>query len=198
MLQFLLNDLWVFLNPFLLVFGIWLVGWNAYFLVFNKGIPNIKTAKPIREAIIARLKKIALESGKDHFTIIDLGCGNGHFSAEIARAIPNAKVVGIEVSKLSFLQAEARRKRTKLSNLEFRNADFYESDISEADAVVMFLLGTLMGYIRKKLEADLKPGTYVFSNKFKVGGEWAPLEAVNIRTLWPNQKTFYIYKKSTD
>ncbi len=195
MATFFLNDMWVYLNPFLLAVGLYLLLWNAYFLVFNKGIPNIKTAPAIRAEIIKRLKIIAEESNEEKFTIIDLGCGNGHFSKEIATAIPNAHVVGIEIDKISYWKALWLQKRSNLPNLEFCNADFYKTDISETNAVVMFLLGTLMKGIRAKLESDLKEGTYVFSNKFKVGGDWKAMEEVDVDTKWPNQKTFFVYKR---
>jgi SAM-dependent methyltransferase len=190
-----MNEALEIINPILFWIGMYMVGWNAYFLVFNKGIPNIRTAPAIRKEIISRLKTLASTTNQSPFTILDMGCGNGDFSKEIATAIPEAKVIGIEVSRLSYWRACLLKKRSGLSNLEFRRADFYKTDISEADIVVMFLLGTLMGRIREKLESDLMPGTYVFSNKFKVGGDWAPIETVDVKTLAPNQKTFYIYKR---
>ena len=81
-----------------------------------------------------------------------------------------------------------------LENLEYRNEDFRTSEVlKEADAVCMFLLGTLMKSIREALEAHLKEGTFVSSNKFPVGGDWVPEDIIDVDTLYPHQKTLYLY-----
>jgi len=170
--------------------------WNAYFLLVNKGIPNIKTAPAIRLEVIRRLKQEMATKNKTNvpFTIIDPGCGNGNFTRQIARALPDARVIGIEISKLAYWKCCLMKRFTCLSNLEYRNEDFRQSEIlKEADAVCMFLLGTLMKSIRETLESNLKEGTFVSSNKFPVGGDWEPDEVIDVKTLYPHQKTLYLY-----
>lgn len=169
--------------------------WNAYFLVFNRGIPNINTAPAIRKKAIELLKEDFRRSGKSTYTVIDLGSGNGNFSRHIAREMPQARVIGIDVDRIAHLRAELARKLSGLKNLEYRRSDFYEQNLSEADAVVMFLLGTLMGRIRPKLEQDLKDGTLVISNKFAVGGTWEPHAVLEVKTLYPHQKKLFVYRK---
>lgn len=186
---------WDIVNPILLTVGLTLWVWNGYILIFNKGIPNIKTAPAIRKKFIELIRADMAAKGKDDYTIIDMGCGNGTFSVQLARSIPEAQVIGLEISKLAFAHAELKRKKSGLPNLEFRNVDFYDADMTQADAVVMFLLGTLMKRIRAKLESDLKPGTLVLSNKFRVGGEWVPDAELDVKTLMPHQKTVFIYTK---
>jgi SAM-dependent methyltransferase len=170
--------------------------WNAYFLLVNKGIPNIKTAPAIRLEVISRLRAemAAKKKTGSPFTIIDLGCGNGDFSRQIAREIPEARVIGIEISKLAYARCCLMKRIYGLKNLEYRNEDFRDSEIlKEADAVCMFLLGTLMKSIRETLENNLKEGTFVSSNKFPVGGDWEPKEVIDVDTLYPHQKTLYLY-----
>ena len=183
------------INDILFWICLFVLLWNAYYLLFNDGIPNIKTSKAIRKRIIVELKKELQNSNKDTFTILDLGSGNGTFSRHIAREIPEATVIGIEINKIAYWHSCILQKFQKIKNLSYRNADLYKTNIGEADAVVMFLLGTFMKSIREKLEKDLRSGTFVFSNKFKINGDWEPLEIIDVKTLAPNQKTFYKYQR---
>jgi SAM-dependent methyltransferase len=184
-----------FINNILFWICLFVLLWNAYFLLFNQGIPNIKTAKAIREKIIAELKKEIAQSGKENFTILDLGSGNGTLTRHIAKEIPKANVIGLEINKIAYWHSLFFKKIQNIKNLSYRNVDLYKTNISEADAVVMFLLGSFMKDIREKLEQDLKKGAFVFSNKFKINGDWEPLETFDIKTLAPNQKTFYKYQR---
>ncbi len=170
--------------------------WNAYFLLFNRGVPNIKTSKTIRKKTIDIFKKHFQATNKKEFTIIDLGSGYGHFSRQMALTMPQAHIIGIEVNKISYWRAVLTARLKGIKNLSYINKDFHDVDLSVADAVYLFLLGTLMGKIRPKLEQDLKSGTLVCSNKFKIGGDWQPQEVIDISTIAPHQKTLYVYIKS--
>lgn len=169
--------------------------WNCYFLLFNKGIPNIKTSVAIRKKTIKLFKEHAKKSDKKEFTLIDLGSGYGHMSRDMARAMPDVNIIGIEVNKISYWRAVITAKFLKIKNLSYINKNFHDVDLSIADGVFLFLLGTLMGQIRPKLERDLKAGTLVCSNKFKIGGDWQPHEEIDISTIAPHQKTLYVYIK---
>jgi len=138
-----------FINSILFWVFLFVLIWQAYYLLCGKGVPNISTAPAIRRAIIEKLKGLSAENP----VIYDLGCANGQFTREIAKAM-----------------------------------------LSNANAIFMFQLGRDMGDMRPKLEKDLKPGTLVIANKFKIGGEWEPAEVITVKTLAPAQKTFYVYE----
>lgn len=173
---------------------LYLLLWNGYFLLVNKGVPNIRTAPAIRKKIIEILRQDMREKGEDGYTIIDLGCGNGTFSRQLARSFPRARVIGIEISKLSFLKAEAARKLHKIDNLEHLNADFMEYDLSNADAVLIYLTIYEMEKVGEKLKKELKQGALATSNRFKLGAGWNPVSSQNVRTLYPHQKTLHLYR----
>lgn len=183
------------INDILFWVCLYVLLWNAYFLVFNRGIPNINTAPAIRKKAAALLKEDFKRRGKDTYTVIDLGSGNGNFSRHIARAMPQARVIGIDIDRIAHFRANLARRLCGLKNLEYRRGDFYEQDLSGADAVVLFLLGTLMGRIRPKLERDLKDGALVISNKFAIGGDWVPVDVLEVKTLYPHQKKVFVYRK---
>ena len=169
--------------------------WQAYILIFHRGVPNIGTAPEVRNEIIAILKKEFEEKKKDGFTICDLGSGSGRLTREIAKHIPGAHVVGYEVSWQSVMWANMRKRWYGLKNVEYRNVDFFKTDMSEADAVTMYLVIDMMEHVGRKLKQDLKPETLVVSNRFKLGAGWTPKETVHVKTLYPHQKELYVYRK---
>jgi len=169
--------------------------WNAYFLLFNKGIPNLRTSKAIRQKVIEVFLAESKLLKKDNMTVYDIGCGYGHITRDLARAMPNANIIGVEVNKISYWRAILTSKILGIKNTRYINKNFHDVDISDADGLYMFLLGRLMKQIREKLEQDLTKGTLVVSNKFKINGDWTPIDTLDIKTLAPSQKTIFIYKK---
>lgn len=181
------------LNHFLFWAAIILLLWNVYMLIFNKGVPNIRTAPAIRAQIIELLKKDAAAKGKHGYTIIDLGSGNGLLTREIAQALPQAKVIGVEVSTSALKWSEKMRNGAGLKNLEYRKADFFEYDMSKADAIVLFLNVYMMGKIGKKLHQNTRKGTLITSNRFRLGDGWEPAETLEVKTWYPFQKRLHVY-----
>jgi 2-polyprenyl-3-methyl-5-hydroxy-6-metoxy-1,4-benzoquinol methylase len=52
-------------------------------------------------------------------TLLDVGCGGGHFTIELAKQFPKAKVVGIDISSEAIEFANKRLQETQLKNLTF-------------------------------------------------------------------------------
>ncbi len=184
------------INTVLFWLGIYILLWNAYILLFNRGVPNIRTAPAIRRVIIERLKKDAVAKAKKPYVVVDMGSGNGLFTREIARAMPETKVIGLEISNLAFRWAEWFRRGSRLKNLEYKKVDFFTYDFSGVDAVLVFLTIYDMGRVGKKLNEALRPGTLVTCNKFQLGDGWEPVETMDVSTLYPHQKTLSIYRKA--
>jgi SAM-dependent methyltransferase len=176
--------------------ALFLISVDAYSLIFNKGIPNIRTAPAIRRRIIELLKiEAANHSGPEPFTIIDMGSGNGKFTREIAKAIPTARVIGLEISKPALAWSRLFKKLYDLKNVDYVDQDFFGYNLGHANAVVMYLTIFQMESIGKKLHEDLKPGTLVTSNRFQLGDNWTPEESITVKTLYPHQKTFHVYRQ---
>mgnify|MGYP001185017565 CR=1 FL=1 len=169
---------------------------DAYALVFNKGIPNIRTAPAIRKRIIKLLKEEAAKHTRpEPFTVVDMGSGNGLFTREIARALPEARVIGLEISKPALAWSNMFKKLGGLKNLEYVGQDFFSYDLGHADAVVMYLTIYQMETIGKKLHTELRSGALVTSNRFCLGDGWEPEDSISVKTLYPHQKTFHIYRQ---
>lgn len=173
--------------------------WNVYIVLFNKGVPNIRTAPAIRKKIIELLKADFAARGqtKSPYIIYDLGSGNGLITREIARALPGAKVIGIEADALARRWANYFKDKQKIANLEYRDGNFYEADLSEAAAVVFYLTSMDMARMGEKLMRELAPGTLVTSNRFELSGGWKPTQTLDIFTLYPHQRRLNVYKKQS-
>jgi trans-aconitate methyltransferase len=178
-------------NGVLFWFAAFTLAWNVYFVVFNRGIPNIRSAPAIRKKIIEQLKEDKKRRGRKTYTVVDLGSGNGLFTREIASMMPRAHVIGLEVSPQQYAWATMMKQREKLDNLEYKKVDFFKYDTWEADAVVLFQLDTHR--IGQKLHHDLKKDTLVISNKFPLGDGWKHDRLLEVKTFYPFQKKVYVY-----
>lgn len=168
---------------------------DAYFILFHGGVPNIRTAPAIRKKIIKLLQDDCAAKKTESYRIIDLGSGNGAFTREIARALPQASVTGLEISKASLAWSRVMARKAGLKNLGYIKADFLTYDLSQGDAIVMYLLPSLMTPLGKKLAAETRPGTLITSNKFPLGAGWRPEQVLDIKTRYPHQRRLYIYRK---
>jgi trans-aconitate methyltransferase len=56
-------------------------------------------------------------------TILDLGCGDGKVTAELARAVPRGMVTGVDASTEMIQFAKKTFPKSKISNLKFQIAD---------------------------------------------------------------------------
>ena len=77
-------------------------------------------------------KIISEFSLKDTESILDLGCGDGVLTANLAQLVPNGKVVGIDASEGMIKEA----KKIKLENLSFIQADINNLQLNEKFDVV--------------------------------------------------------------
>ena len=186
-------------NNTVLTLGLIIWCWSLYILLFNRGVPNIPTAPKIRAKAVDLLKT-HMEERTDKsapFQIVDLGSGDGKISWEIAKALPSAQVTGFEISRLALWKSRLRAKLTDMENLEYKRADFFEEDLSEVDAIYMFMRPPFMKVLSPKLKKELKKGTLIVSNKFPLYEDWKPREVFEIKSLYLHQKTLYVYEAST-
>jgi SAM-dependent methyltransferase len=95
--------------------------------------------------------------------VLDVGCGSGPTSREIARLVPEGHVTGIDVSTPLLELARARAAEQGLANLTFERADAQVAELGEArfDRVVsrngvMFFADPVAAFtnLRRALAAD--------------------------------------------
>ena len=101
--------------------------------------------------------------------VMDLGSGDGR--TVIAAAKRGARAIGIEYNpdmvELSRRNASSAGVSEKAT---FVNADLFQTDLSQASVITMFLLPSINLKLRPTI-LNLKPGTRIVSNTFDMG-EW--------------------------
>lgn len=105
--------------------------------------------------------------------LYDLGCGDGRIVIEAAKRY-GMRAVGIDIDPQRIAEANANAKAAGVAHLvEFRLADLFGSEISEATVVTLFLTTRLNQVLRPKLLKELKKGTRILSVESDMG-DWEP------------------------
>jgi SAM-dependent methyltransferase len=137
----------------------------------GKDVIWLPTASPLVEKML----DMARVTPADY--VIDLGSGDGR--TVIAAARRGARALGIEYeSNLVELSRLRAQQAGVAARAEFRAADLFDTDLSPATVITMFLLPEINLKLRPKLLA-LEPGTRIVSNSFRMD-PWEPDETVDI------------------
>ena len=130
---------------------------------------------PTPQALVEKMLDIAKVTAQDY--VMDLGSGDGR--TVITAAKRGATAVGIEynpdmvdLSKRNAATAGVTAKAT------FMKADLFETDLTKATVITMFLLPQINLKLRPSI-LNLKPGTRIVSNTFTME-EWSPDETATI------------------
>lgn len=146
-----------------------------------RGAPWVPTwKKDVKRAI--RLADIG--SGQK---VYDLGCGDGRIVHAAARA--GADAIGYDISLLPYVLAKIRGLLpAKPGKYRIMFMDFWNIDISDADAVFIFLLPEFHNRLKSKFEQELKPGAKVAALVWPIKG-WEPTETDSAK----NRVNIYLY-----
>ena len=130
---------------------------------------------PTPQALVDRMLDMAKVTPKDF--VMDLGSGDGR--TVITAAKRGVRALGIEYNpEMVELSKRNAEKEGVAGRAEFKNADLFETDFSQATVVTMFLLPEINLRLRPKI-LDMRPGTRVVSNTFTMG-EWEADETSQI------------------
>lgn len=122
---------------------------------------------PTPQALVDKMLDMAHVTAKDY--LMDLGSGDGR--TVITAAKRGAKAVGIEYNPNMVALSRDNAKKAGLSDrAQFMKADLFQTDLSKASVITMFLLPDINLKLRPKI-LQLKPGTRVVSNTFTMG-DW--------------------------
>ncbi|WP_116523132.1 SAM-dependent methyltransferase [Achromobacter insuavis] len=124
---------------------------------------------PTPQALVDKMLDMAEVTPQDR--LMDLGSGDGRTVITAAQRGLSAK--GIEYNPdLVTLSRSNAAKAGVASRATFEVADLFETDLSQADVITMFLLSTINEKLRPRL-LELEPGTRIVSNTFRMG-DWEP------------------------
>jgi hypothetical protein len=122
---------------------------------------------PTPQALVDKMLALGKVTPQD--TLVDLGSGDGR--TVITAAKRGTTALGIEYNPdMVELSRRNAQKAGVNGKAEFKRADLFETDFSNATVVTMFLLPDINIRLRPKI-LDMKPGTRIVSNSFTMG-EW--------------------------
>jgi len=126
---------------------------------------------PTGDETVDRMLRMANVGPKDY--VIDLGSGDGRIVITAAKQF-GATGFGVELNterwKLSLANAA---KEGVADRANFFQRDLFETDISKATVLTMYLLPAVNLKLRPRILAELRPGTRVVSHDFDMA-EWQP------------------------
>jgi precorrin-6B methylase 2 len=141
---------------------------------------------PTPPEVVSAMLDLAKVTASD--VVYDLGSGDGRTPIAAAKE-HGARGVGVEFNpKLVALSRQNAEKAGVADRVRFINADLFETDLSEASVVTLYLLGSLNQRLLPKLQRELKPGSRIVSHAFTMGDLWKPDAE---RTV--NGKTIYLW-----
>jgi cyclopropane fatty-acyl-phospholipid synthase-like methyltransferase len=142
---------------------------------------------PTPPAVVMAMLDLARVTDKD--VVYDLGCGDGRIPIAAAQKY-GARGVGIDIDPKRVEEANENAKAAGVTDkVSFRNEDLFESDISNATVVTLYLLPSLNEKLMPKLRNELKPGTRVVSHSFSMGATWPPDDQRDV-----DGKTIYLWR----
>lgn len=125
------------------------------------GVPAMPSSRAERNAATILLARAGLARNA---RVYELGCGWGGFAVALAKALPDQRIIGVELSPLPYLVSRLRA--LWVPNLSVRWGNFLALDLSAADAVACYLMIAPMPTLAAKLDRELRPGTLVCTVMF--------------------------------
>jgi len=133
-------------------------------------LPTLWTRVPWYPTHPESYARIAAELPTDRpFTFIDLGCGFGRLLTSLARARPNGRFTGVEISPLPWLIGVIRARLTPGRNAEVKLQSLWRTDLGQYDVVYAFLAPGPMPELWRKVQRECRPSTVFMTNAFSTG-----------------------------
>ncbi|HPM19289.1 MAG TPA: class I SAM-dependent methyltransferase [Bacteroidales bacterium] len=128
---------------------------------------------PTPQELVNKMLEIAHVGPSDF--VIDLGSGDGR--TVISAAKLGARALGVEFNPDMVALSRSNARKEGMNHLaEFVEGDLFETDLSKATVITMFLLPEINLRLRPKL-LELKPGTRIVSNTLTMGDWQEDVEA---------------------
>ena len=138
---------------------------------------------PTPQSVVDKMLDIAKVTGEDY--LIDLGSGDGRIPIAAAKRF-GAKGIGVDIDGARVQEARANAVNARVADkVEFKKQDLFETDLSQATVLTMYLLPRVNLQLRPRILNQLKPGTRVVSHSFDMG-DWKPDQKIKVdgRTIY--------------
>ncbi len=131
---------------------------------------------PTPQAVVDRMLAMGRVTAQDY--LIDLGSGDGRIVVTAAKKL-GARGFGVDLNPVRISEANDNARRNGVTDkVAFYQRDLFQTDLSQATVITMYLLPRVNLALRPKL-LDLKPGTRLVSHDFDMG-DWKADEYVRM------------------
>ena len=155
--------------------------------VFSVTTASAQTAAPTRrpdvifvptpEAVVEAMLQVANVTKND--VVYDLGCGDGRIPVTAAKKY-GARGFCYDIDPQRIKEANENVAKNNVGNLvTVVHADLFETDLSGASVITLYLLPSLNVKLMPKLMKELKPGTRIVSHAFDMG-DWKPEKELDV------------------
>jgi precorrin-6B methylase 2 len=133
---------------------------------------------PTPHDVVEAMLKVAKVGKGD--VLYDLGSGDGRIPITAAQKFGITRGTGIDINPERIKEAnENLAKAGVAERVRFVNADLFESNLSDATVITLYLLPSLNLKLLPKLLKELKPGTRIVSHAFDMG-TWKPEQTLSV------------------
>lgn len=135
-------------------------------------VPYIPTPQPV----VDKMLELARVGGKDF--LIDLGSGDGRILITAAKRY-GARGFGVDLNPTRIEEAQENARKAGVSDkVSFMRKDLFQTDLSQATVITLYLLPEVNLQLKPYLQA-LRPGTRIVSHDFHMG-DWKPTRMVRM------------------
>src|SRR4051812_43612027 len=150
---------------------------TAAFAVDLKPTKDAGPYVPSPQSVVSDMLRYA-DVGANDF-LIDLGSGDGRIVLTAAKVF-GARGFGVDIKEDLVKRAnEAAQKEGLADRVKFVKQDLFDTDISPATVVTMYLLPDTVNMLKDKFLHELRPGTRIVSHDYPLTG-WIPEKYVQM------------------
>ena len=105
--------------------------------------------------------------------LIDLGSGDGRIVIAAAKEF-GARALGVDLNPDLVKQSKGNADKAGVKDkVEFRQQDLFDTDLSKASVLTIYLLPAVNLKLREKILSEMKPGARIVSHDYDMG-DWEP------------------------
>lgn len=163
----------------------------AFFVISLDAVLRGHDLPTSREAVRACVRLIE-EHKPDARVVYDLGSGRGTFALKLKEIAPRLVVRAVDKGRVRVLISRLKA-RVLHRDAAFERSDLFKADLSEADAVYVYLWYSIMPPLERHLREQLKPGALVITNT-SYFPTWQPIAT---HQVWPKHQDFerlFVYR----
>ncbi len=132
---------------------------------------------PTPRDVVAKMLELADVKKGD--VVYDLGCGDGRLVIAACKRF-GARGLGVDLDPRLIARAQAEAQWQGVADrARFEDRNIFDVDLTPATVVLLYLSVEMNQKLRPRLLAELSPGSRIVSNRFDMGGAWAPDRTVH-------------------